>query len=188
MEKSKALSIVKTQLTEQRYQHTLGVLESALDLSTRFEGNKSAVELAAIFHDYSKFRPKEEMRKIIQEQAYSVDLLDFHHELWHAPVGAYLVQEEVGIHDKEILAAIRWHTTGRADMSLTERIVFLADYIEPGRKFPGVEEVRELAKHNLNHAVIKASENTIRFLLDKNQPIYPDTLNTYNFYIRLEKQ
>ena len=65
-------------------------------------------------------------------------------------------------------------------MTLLEKIIFLADYIEPGRKFPGVEEVRSLAKENLDAALIKALANTISFLLSKGQPIYPDTLHTYN--------
>ena len=92
------------------------------------------------------------------------DLLDYHHELWHAPAGAYLVQQEVGITDAEILDAIRYHTTGRVGMTLLEKVIYLADYIEPGRKFPGVDEVRQLAKHNLNQAVCQALENTIYFL------------------------
>jgi predicted HD superfamily hydrolase involved in NAD metabolism len=101
-------------------------------------------------------------------------------ELWHAPVGAYLVEKEVGIVDAEIIDAIRFHTSGRPKMTMLEKVIYVADYIEPGRHFPGVEEVRELAKTSLNEALIKAIHNTIVFLMKKKQPIYPNTFLTYN--------
>ena len=108
------------------------------------------------------------------------DLLEYNSELWHAPVGAYLVETKVGITDCEILEAIRYHTSGRANMSLLEKVVYLADYIEPGRHFPGVEEVRELAQRDLDEALIQAVKNSILFLMKKNQSVYPLTLTMYN--------
>jgi predicted HD superfamily hydrolase involved in NAD metabolism len=82
--------------------------------------------------------------------------------------------------DKEVLEAIRYHTTGRPGMSLLEKVIYLADYIEPGRHFPGVDEVRALAKQDLDTALIQAVKNTILFLMKKNQPVYPDSFQTYN--------
>jgi predicted HD superfamily hydrolase involved in NAD metabolism len=183
MERREALEIVKKQLTEHRYQHTIGVMETAIALAEQYGADVKKVELAAIFHDYAKFRPKEEMKRIILEQNMPKDLLLYNTELWHAPVGAYLVEKEVGIKDVEILDAIRYHTSGRPDMTLLEKVVYVADYIEPGRIFPGVDEVRELAKQDLNKALIKALQNTIQFLMNKNQAIYPDTFYTYNSLI-----
>jgi predicted HD superfamily hydrolase involved in NAD metabolism len=183
MERHEALEIVKKQLTEHRYQHTIGVMETAVALAEQYGADVKKAELAAIFHDYAKFRPKEEMKQIILEQNMPKDLLLYNSELWHAPVGAYLVEKEVGINDAEILDAIRYHTSGRPNMTLLEKVVYLADYIEPGRIFPGVDEVRELAKQDLNKALIKALQNTIQFLMNKNQAIYPDTFYTYNSLI-----
>ncbi|MEH7236097.1 bis(5'-nucleosyl)-tetraphosphatase (symmetrical) YqeK [Bacillus sp. JJ1562] len=183
MEREKALEIVKEQLTGHRYQHTLGVMETAIQLSKRFNVDVKKAETAAIFHDYAKFRPKDEMKQIIIDQHMSSDLLFHNTELWHAPVGAYLVKTEVGIEDEEILDAIRFHTSGREKMTLLEKVIFVADYIEPGRHFPGVEEGRELAKQDLDNALIYALRNTIMFLAKKNQAIYPDTLRTYNSLI-----
>lgn len=180
MEREEALKIVKEQLTEHRYQHTLGVMETAIKLAEQYGADVEKAEIAAIFHDYAKFRPKEEMKKIIKEQGFSKDLLEFNGELWHAPVGAYLVEREVGITDQEVLDAIRYHTSGRTEMTLLDKVVYLADYIEPGRHFPGVEEVREIAKESLEKALIKAIQNTILFLMKKNQTVYPDTFHTYN--------
>lgn len=184
MEREEALKLVKKQLTDHRYQHTLGVMETAIALAKRYGGHEKKAELAAIFHDYAKFRPKNEMKEIIIDQGFPRDLLEYNSELWHAPAGAYLVEKEAGISDPEVLEAIRYHTSGRPGMTLLDKIIYLADYIEPGRHFPGVEEVREMAKVNLDKALIKSIQNTMMFLLKKNQTVYPDTFYTYNDLIK----
>ncbi|WML54120.1 bis(5'-nucleosyl)-tetraphosphatase (symmetrical) YqeK [Neobacillus sp. PS3-12] len=180
MEREQALKMVKIQLTEHRYQHTLGVMETAISLARKYGVDEKKAELAAIFHDYAKFRPKDEMKEIIVSQGMPKDLLEYNSELWHAPVGAYLAEAEAEISDKEVLDAIRFHTSGRRGMTKLEKVIYLADYIEPGRHFPGVEEVRNLAKINLEEALIKAVQNTIMFLMKRNQAIYPETFHTYN--------
>jgi predicted HD superfamily hydrolase involved in NAD metabolism len=180
MNRDQALAIVKNQLTTHRYQHTLGVMETAIKLAQRYGADVKKAELAAIFHDYAKFRPKEEMKHIIIEQKMDPQLLFYNSEVWHAPVGAYLVEKEVNLIDSEILNAIRYHTSGRVGMSLLEKIIYLADYIEPGRHFPGVDEVREMADNDLNEALLASVRNTILFLVKKNQPIFPDTFATFN--------
>ncbi len=187
MERKEALEIVRKQLTEHRYTHTIGVMETAISLAKRYGVDVKKAELSAIFHDYAKFRPKDEMRDIISEQKMANDLLDFNSELWHAPVGAYLVKTEVGIEDEEILNAIKFHTSGRVNMTALEKVIYLADYIEPGRHFPGVDEVRDLAKISLNKALIQSLINSIQFLMKKNQAIYPDTFLTYNALVNEEK-
>ncbi|MEH7093794.1 bis(5'-nucleosyl)-tetraphosphatase (symmetrical) YqeK [Neobacillus vireti] len=184
MEREKALALVKIQLTEHRYQHTLGVMETSISLAEKYGADVKKAEIAAIFHDYAKFRSKDEMKEIIQSQGLPQDLLLFNTELWHAPVGAYLVEKEAGVRDLEVLDAIRYHTSGRPNMTLLEKVIYLADYIEPGRHFPGVEEVREIAKENLEKALVKAIQNTILFLMKKNQTIYPETFYTYNDLIQ----
>ncbi|MEC2054361.1 bis(5'-nucleosyl)-tetraphosphatase (symmetrical) YqeK [Peribacillus psychrosaccharolyticus] len=188
MNREVALELVEKQLTERRYQHTLGVTEAAIELANRYGADVKKAELAAIFHDYAKFRPKDEMRGIIVSQGMTSTLLDFHSELWHAPVGAYLVEKEAGITNTEILDAIRYHTSGRVGMTLLDKVIYLADYIEPGRLFPGVDEVRETAKISLNQAVIEAMRNTIVFLMKKKQAVYPDTFHSYNDLIMKTKE
>ncbi len=90
MKHEDALEIVKKQLTDHRYQHTVGVMETAISLANKYGVDEKKAELAAIFHDYAKFRDKEEMRSIIIEQHMDKELLEYNSELWHAPVGAYL--------------------------------------------------------------------------------------------------
>ncbi|KAA9026377.1 bis(5'-nucleosyl)-tetraphosphatase (symmetrical) YqeK [Niallia endozanthoxylica] len=186
MKREEALEIVKKQLTEHRYQHTLGVMETAVTLARKYGADEKRAELAAIFHDYAKFRDKTEMKSIIIEQKMDKELLEYNGELWHAPVGAFLTEKEAGITDSEVLDAIRYHTSGRPNMTILEKIIYLADYIEPGRHFPGVEEVREMANHDLNQALIQAVKNTIVFLLKKNQRIFPLTFLTYNDLVKKE--
>jgi len=186
MKREEALEIVKKQLTEHRYQHTLGVMETAVTLAGKYGADEKKAELAAIFHDYAKFRDKTEMKSIIIEQKMDKELLEYNGELWHAPVGAFLAEKEAGITDHEVLDAIRYHTSGRPNMTTLEKIIYLADYIEPGRHFPGVEEVREMADHDLNQALIQAVKNTIVFLLKKNQRVFPLTFLTYNDLVKKE--
>jgi predicted HD superfamily hydrolase involved in NAD metabolism len=180
MNREEMLEAVKKQITEHRYQHTLGVVETSIQLAERYGADPKKAEIAAIFHDYAKFRDPDEMAEIIRATpTIADDLLEYHRELWHAPVGAYLVQQEAGITDEEILDAIRYHTTGRAGMSILEKVVCLADYIEPGRHFPGVDEVRHLAQKDLNKALAQSLLNTIKFLEKKGQKVYPLTKAAY---------
>jgi predicted HD superfamily hydrolase involved in NAD metabolism len=172
---------VKQALTPQRYKHTLGVVEAALSLSEKYGADPHKAEVAAIFHDYAKFRPEPEMAEIIRStDDIPDDLLQYNKELWHSFVGAHLVQTEIGIQDKDILKAIRYHTTGRVGMTILEKVVCLADYIEPGRSFPGVEQIREKAEHSLDGALAAALAGTVQFLEQKGEQVYPLTIKAYN--------
>ncbi len=184
MELNKAIEIVKHQLDKKRFDHTLRVLDTAQELAKRFAAPLRKVELAAVFHDYAKQRSTEELRREIISSDLPKDLLDYHAELWHGPVGAIFVERECGITDKEILTAICCHTTGKPHMNQIEMIVYLADYIEPGRSFPGLDEVREAAKQDLLYACWMVSRNTVSYLLNKEVTIYPDSIHAYNDFTR----
>ncbi|ARK29293.1 bis(5'-nucleosyl)-tetraphosphatase (symmetrical) YqeK [Halalkalibacter krulwichiae] len=188
MNQEQALLKVKPHLTEHRYQHTLGVVEASLELAERYGANKQKAMLAAVFHDYAKFREKEEMKQLVLEKLEDKTFLDYGDELLHAPCGAYYVEHEQGITDQDILNAIRFHTTGRPGMTLLEKVVFLADYIEPNRQFKGVEDVRQIARVNLDDAIIEALKNTTIFLMKRNQPVFPKTIATYNQLIQDKKK
>lgn len=175
-----ALEKVKPHLTEARFQHSVRVAETAVKLAKLYDASEEKAELAAVFHDYAKYRPLAELEHWIRKSALPKDLLHFHHELWHGPVGSLLIEAEHGIKDKEIQDAISCHTTGRANMSLMDKIIFVADYIEPGRSFPGVEAVREKAWSNLTEACWMASRNTINHLMSKKATVYPDSFYAYN--------
>lgn len=184
MKRDEAISRVRPYLTKERFEHTLRVADTAIELAAYYNESKEKAELAAIFHDYAKYRPLDELRRWISESYLPKDLLDYHHELWHGPVGALLIEWEYGIRDTDMKNAIYFHTTGRANMSNLEMIIFLADYIEPGRSFPGIEVVREMAYKSLIQACWMASRNSIQFLMQKNSRIYPDTFYAYNDFLK----
>jgi predicted HD superfamily hydrolase involved in NAD metabolism len=187
MDRAKALEIVKEKLPVKRYQHTLGVVKTAIMLAEKYGGEKKKAELAAIFHDYAKYRSIEEMMAVVRSEAMDQKLLTYGKELLHGPVGAYFVSTEIGIRDEAVLNGIRYHTTGRANMTLLEKIIYLADYIEPSRDFQGVNEVRVLAEKSLDEALLLAIGNTINHLVTQNQPVFPDTLAAYNELILKEE-
>lgn len=184
MDKEKAIAIVEPFLTKERMAHTLRVADTAEDLAKKNQEDASLITTASIFHDYAKYRPLDEMERIIRGSNLPKDLLHYHHELWHGPVASILIEQEYGITNKNIKQAIRYHTTGRPDMSSFEMILFVADYIEPGRDFPGIDTVRTAAEKSLNQATWKTLQNTIQFLTGKNSTIYPDTFHAYNYFTK----
>lgn len=180
MNREEALTYVQKVLPERRYMHTLGVVETAKELAEKHGANVEHAEMAAILHDAAKHHDRDDMKNLMQKEDMDQRLMHFHHELWHAPVGAYLAKVTIGIESQDVLNAIRFHTTGRAKMSLLEKIIYIADYIEPGRKFIGVEKVREVAYEDIDRALSRAVKQSILFLIEKKQRIFPDTLECYN--------
>lgn len=179
---------VREQMPEKRWLHTLGVVESARVLAGRYGGDIAKAELAAYLHDYAKFWPVERQREVVVQQGMPVELLHFDKSLWHAPVGAHAVQQELGIEDHEVLDAVRFHTSGRVNMTLLDKIVCLADYIEPGRHFPGVERIRKLSEESLELALVAGFDTTITFLMEKGKAIFPLTVMARNDLLRQVKE
>lgn len=186
MDRNYALQLVKKKIAGPRFEHTVRVADTAINLAKQYGADVKKAELAAIFHDYAKLHPIAELKEVITANKIDPRLLSYHPELWHGPAAVPLLQKEVGIDDEDILNAIHHHTTGRANMSLLEQIVYVADYIEPGRQFPGVDEVRELSKVSLSSALMKALGNTIVFLINKKSPVFPDTFEAYNYLMIAE--
>ncbi|WP_126427789.1 bis(5'-nucleosyl)-tetraphosphatase (symmetrical) YqeK [Brevibacillus marinus] len=179
-DREKLLQQVRLQMNEKRYQHTLGVAEAARQLAERYGADPDKAELAGYVHDYCKSWPTERLREYLIRYDLPQDLLAGDKNLWHAFVGAIVIQSELGITDPDVLQAVRYHTTGRVNMSLLEKVVCLADYIEPTRSFPGVEEIRRLAGEDLNQALAHALGGTIRDLIERKKQVYPLTLLAYN--------
>lgn len=174
------IQAVQKQMPAKRWEHTLGVMETAASLANLYGADAKKADLAAILHDYVKYWPVEKMREIIVEQGFPEQLLYYGKELWHAPVGAFIVSREFGIDDEEVLDAIRYHTSGREQMALLDKVVCLADYIEPGRDFSGVNHLRDLAKHSLEEALVAGFDSTIQFLIQQGKKIYPLTVHARN--------
>lgn len=167
-----AIKYVESQLEKKRFEHTLRVREVAIELAEQNNISKQDAELAAIFHDCAKNYSQPKLRRLILQSRLPKDLLHYHHELWHGPVGSILVERDFGITNPAILQAIRFHTTGRGSMSQLDMVIFVADYIEPQRCFPGVDEVRKMSDKNLLKAAWMVSRNTIQYLIKNGAKIY----------------
>lgn len=182
--------LVKMQqlLPEKRFKHCLGVEQAAIDLAGRFGVDVEKAGLAGLLHDYAKKLSDEEFLALIDKYALDSALKDWGNNVWHGMVGIYKIQEDLGLTNPEILRAIEIHTVGSTQMSDLDKVVYVADYIEPNRDFPGVEQAREIAHISLNQAVAYETAHTVEHLAHKGLPIYPQTLETYNAYVHyLEK-
>lgn len=188
MNKEQILASVQAQMTEKRFIHTLGVMETARYLAKRYGGNEEDAELAAMIHDVAKCWPVKEQAAYIIEHQLDTELLNYEKELWHAEVGAHYARAQYGVTNPEICNAIRYHTSGRIGMSLLEKIVWVADYIEPNRTFDGVKKARKLAEISLEHAILYGLDSTINFLIEKNKIIYPTTMHARNDVLSQLKQ
>lgn len=182
-EREELMQRVQMQMSERRFKHVLGVEEMAIALAAKYGASAEKASIAALTHDYAKERPDEEFKLIIERDGFDLELLDYSNAIWHGIVGASIVQRELGISDVEILEAIRIHTTGAAKMSLLDKIIYVADYIEPGRDFPGVQEARELAMRDLDAAVAFETQQTLLHLVKQGKQIYPKTIETYNRWV-----
>lgn len=180
MNREQLIEDVRAQMPERRWLHVQGVMETALKLAERYGEDPVRAELAAILHDVAKYWPTDRMEHIIRDKGLPAELLLYDKELWHAPVGAWVAEHEYGITDTEVLDAIRYHTSGRRGMTKLEKIVCLADYMEPNRDFPGVTGIRELSEQHLEKALIAGFDSTISFLLQKGKRIFPLTIEARN--------
>lgn len=175
---------LKDNLYEERYIHSLGVMESAVELAQMFNIDIEKARITGLSHDAAKCFSNEKLLEIIHENIPEVqecELLNY--KTLHAPVSAYLAKEQFGIDDKEILDAIRWHTLGRCGMSVFEKIIFLADKIEARtRDAEFRHQCMELLKeeNGLDKALFKCFEATIKSLVDRRLAICHITIDVYN--------
>lgn len=174
---------IKAQLSDHRFQHVLRVEQTAIDLAEHYGADVERASIAGLVHDYAKQRPDAEYRQLIQQEKFDPDLLNYGNGIWHGVVGAYLIEKELQIHDTAILNAVRRHTIGAPEMTALDQILFVADFIEPGRDFPGIEAAREAAYDSLAAGVRYEVANTLQFLLARQQKIYPKTIATYNAWV-----
>ena len=179
--------MVMPYLKENRIAHVTGVESQAVMLAMRWGADPDTAAIAGILHDITKAQSKEKQLKLCEK--YGIILENAEREnpaLLHARTGAALARERFGISD-EIYSAIRWHTTGKPDMSTLEKIIYLADYTEPTRDFEGVDKLRELSFEDLDKAMALGLEMSIEDLTERGKPIFHDTMDAYNWYKNLTK-
>jgi len=176
---------VKRKLSKKRYEHTLGVRDKAIYLADRWGADKSKAEIAAYFHDWAKELKDEELLEMAVHYGINISLYDkLTPQVLHGMIGSYLVKDQFGINDEEILSAIAKHTLGAEEMSKLDKIIFIADMIEPGRDYPGVLRIRELVEESLDEAVLLGFDSTISLLIKKQKLIHPQTVLSRNCVLR----
>ena len=175
---------LKENLYEERYIHSLGVMEAAVELAEMFNLDVEKAKITGLLHDAAKCFSNEKLLEIIHSNIPDVqdcELLNY--KTLHAPVSAYLAKEKFGINDKEILDAIRWHTLGRCQMTDFEKIIFLADKIEARtREAEFRQQCLDVLKEEkgLDKALFKCFEATIKSLVDRRLAICHITIDVYN--------
>jgi len=176
---------LKGMLPERRLKHSLNVSKCAVKLSEIYECDKEKAEIAGLVHDCAKYFTDEQIEDSIKRFNVELDPLEVNNiALSHSVIGSYVVVDIFNIKDKEIINAIKYHTTGKENMSLLEKIIYMADLIEEDRNFPRVEELRELTySGKLEEALLLSFNNTIKFVIDNNQLIHPRTIKARNYIL-----
>ncbi|NRT89834.1 bis(5'-nucleosyl)-tetraphosphatase (symmetrical) YqeK [Clostridium beijerinckii] len=175
---------LKSNLLEKRYMHTLGVADTAKRLAKLNGVSEKKAEIAGLAHDVAKNLSIDKMREMIKENNVIIsEIEEKNMNLWHSIVAPIEAKDKLGIDDDEILDAIRWHTTGKEDMSTLTKIIYIADMIEPGRNFDGVDEIRRATFENLDKGVYFGLTSSIKVLLARNLLIDENTIKARNYFL-----
>ena len=171
-------------MKEKRLRHSVGVAVAAEKLANRYGIDPEQAWVAGLVHDFARDLPPERLIALAQQHnlvTHEIELLA--PELLNAPVGALLVNQQLGLAGHELLAAIANHTLGSPQMSTMEKIIFLADLIEEGRDFPEVDHLREIVQRDLQEAMLWALDRTINYVIAKRQLLHPRTVETRNAFL-----
>lgn len=177
------ISWLKENLNDERFIHSLGAAECAKELAARFNLDEDKAYIAGLLHDCAKCFPKEKLLDIIHRNIEVDESEMLNYKTLHAPVSAYYAENFFGVSDKEILSAIRWHTLGRLDMTDFEKIIFLADKIEPNtrdKEYSAIIRSYLEEDKGLNKALLKCYKETIKSLVKRDLKICLLTIEIYN--------
>ena len=176
------LEILKRRLTPQRLYHSICVAEQAKHLAEIFGGDAEKSYTAGLIHDIMRYEPPEKMIEMIESDGQTLTESEKNITVTlHAVAGEVYLRKELGVTDEEILSAVRYHTTGKEEMSLLEKIIYVADLTSEDREYPDVKEVRELAEKSLDKTCLRGLSFTIEDNARKCRPIHIDTVKAYNY-------
>ena len=180
MDLKQAKELVRSRLSDKRYEHTINVKKMAVKLAKHYGTDPEQAALAALLHDAAKELPKDEMRAIMQahpEYAQGGEARPT--PVWHGICAAILARTEWGVTDEAVLSAIACHTAGKAGMTQLDKILYLADMTSAERDWPGVEKLRKLELKDLNAAMLAALKQTNDFVLSQGKPLDPMSKAAY---------
>lgn len=173
--------MLKKHLDRERYMHSIEVMNLSAKLADKYGVDVYKAKVAGLLHDCAKCLPYDRMvEKSIKYNADIDGLMLEGGVLLHGPVGEKIARYVFGVDDFDVLMAIKYHSTGRKDMTTLDKIIYIADYIEPERVFDGIDEIRRMVEVDLDRAVLMAIDNTIRYILSKDELIHPYTIDARN--------
>ncbi len=173
--------LLQSRLSDYRYRHSLCVAKSAVELAERYGADAEKAFLAGLLHDITKEASKEEHFALFASGQVALTKAEaVNPKLWHAMSAPVFLKEKLHITDEEILMAVRYHTTARANMSLLEKVIYIADFISADRDYDDVEIVRDLAKQGMEQTMLYTLNYSIRELLTRECAIHPDSIACYN--------
>lgn len=187
--KEQYIALLRCRLKESRFLHSLNVADAAVMLADRFGADADKAFVAGLLHDITKNETEENQLQIMESGGIILSETQRNNpKLWHAMSGMAYLRDTLGITDAEILGAVRWHTTGKAGMTLLEKVVFIADYISAERDYPDVDVMRRLSESSLDAAALYALKFSLRRLSEKEKPICEDSVAYYNELILLKQK
>ncbi len=181
---------LKKELDKERYEHTKGVMYTACCLAMANEYNIDKAMLAGLLHDCAKCIPNDEKIKICNDNNILINDAELSNPgLLHAKVGSYIAETKYNITDPDILHAIKVHTTGCPEMNILDKILYIADYIEPKRDIaPRLDYIRKIAFEDLDTCIAEILYDSLHYLSGQNKSIDPMTQNTYEYYKQFRRE
>lgn len=176
---------LRCRISEKRYVHSLNVSETASRLAEIHGADVDKACIAGLVHDCARELDKPQLLLYLEAEGIKADPVTLEvTELLHGPAAVHICRKVFGIEDQEVLNAVRYHTTGRENMTLLESIIYLSDFVEPSRCFSGVERIRQLAAVNMESALLLAINSSIEYLISKNDIIHTDTVLSRNYILK----
>lgn len=171
---------IKKNLTEKRRKHVYGVRDTAIHLAEKYGCDVKKAETAALFHDMFRSTDVEILDMYVRQLGLP-EVYVGNANLAHGPIAAVIMERDYGIDDIDVLNAVRYHTTGRAGMSTLEKVIYLADAIEPGRSYPGVKELRIIAEDSLDRACLASMERSVNYIRERGLFLHEDTIKARDY-------
>ena len=180
-------SYIEKNLSEKRRAHVYGVVDTAKKLAEKYGCDINKAEMAALFHDMFRSTPVDVLNMYVRQLELDKAYLN-NANLAHGPIAAIIMQRDYGITDTDLLNAVKYHTTGRAGMSVLEQVIYLADAMEPGRNYPDVDKARKLAEISLEKACLFSMEHSINYIRERGLFLHEDTIKARDYLLTKGEQ
>lgn len=177
---SKIKAHIEKNFSEKRKVHTYGVAKTAIELAKQYDCDVYKAELAALLHDLYRSIPVSVLNYHVKHLELDKKYID-NPNLSHGKIAAEMIQRDFGITDQDVINAVSYHTTGRANMSLLEKVIYIADAIEPNRNYPGVNDLREAVKEDLDKAILLSLKRTINYVTSEGNYLDEDTIQAKQY-------